>query len=863
MTNKEEMITKAKLAAYALNMCTVSISQIIDYNDINILKQEYEAILNNLNLETIPKDDALLHILRQLLDTITYFIIADGDEQIIEKEYQQKMKNAIWSAVPNFGLLVAGGSWSTMAISLASQVGIGYMNYRRNKAEYATEKERQLWQLRRTAIEQFNALKRELFDTAWRLADTYKFPDEYRITEKQIKQYNHILMDRDSIRKYERLESIKDKFEAYPPFWYFIGNTANFIAGDKNLKISNEVRNDYRKCAKRYFEKYESFNELNILREDMIAASCKIEYAELLLNEKNPDKSRIAELLNTAIKMSGNANDIMELCAITYLKIGQQSYAEKYLKILVNEEYNSIINAQLLSSIYVYNANKVGYEILTTRVDSRYLYPMPKEDTLDLKQLEDEFVNKQKEILKRKYAITVDRLIEKYAIEWNKITSVFDLDENYPKEFFYDIAEARTKRINQARMIFSDKRKEIAYQNRMKNANYEINIIRILNEFCNSMFRLTCKKDQQHQEFITGKIREELVKNKENVNLIHKKMLDGEFDIQEYEKSQKISLTNLVSPAIEILKSNIDKSIEYKKKEDFLNIESDLRLFCVEQGIKQPEIENLEANSMINLSNNKFNNLDFFSPALFGSQAIIAQKNMEFLLDIATFVKEKMQKISLQNGQAAIYYYNDDEFDAYLCDKMFTMGSGPDVKKYAIMIIKDLKNKNNDLVFTTKGIINPRNGKMKFITPYNEIELKNDAIILYPNYEYKNEALDILALSKIVREVGNRYICNFEKKTEYVDKLLDGKLIAQWFKEREDAWGDDIVRVCAIPDKNVLNQLGYRLDKEINPDKNLLQFYYNTQTKDIVDLRMIHFKDIDSNLQTNLIENNGILKIGR
>ena len=41
-----------------------------------------------------------------------------------------------------------------------------------------------------TAIEQFNAIKRELFTTAWRLADTYKFPDQYRLTEKQIKQYN-------------------------------------------------------------------------------------------------------------------------------------------------------------------------------------------------------------------------------------------------------------------------------------------------------------------------------------------------------------------------------------------------------------------------------------------------------------------------------------------------------------------------------------------------------------------------------------------------------------------------------------------------------------------------------------------------
>ena len=48
-------------AAYALNMCTVSVSQIIDYRDLNILEQEYEAILNNLNLEEIPKNEALFY----------------------------------------------------------------------------------------------------------------------------------------------------------------------------------------------------------------------------------------------------------------------------------------------------------------------------------------------------------------------------------------------------------------------------------------------------------------------------------------------------------------------------------------------------------------------------------------------------------------------------------------------------------------------------------------------------------------------------------------------------------------------------------------------------------------------------------
>ena len=57
-------------AAYALNLCTVSVSQIIEYEDLQIMEQEYEAILNNLNLEQIPKDEALLKILKQILDTI-------------------------------------------------------------------------------------------------------------------------------------------------------------------------------------------------------------------------------------------------------------------------------------------------------------------------------------------------------------------------------------------------------------------------------------------------------------------------------------------------------------------------------------------------------------------------------------------------------------------------------------------------------------------------------------------------------------------------------------------------------------------------------------------------------------------------
>jgi hypothetical protein len=84
-------------------------------------------------------------------------------------------------------MILATGNPVAMAVSLASQVGIGYMNYRKTKASSNLEYEEQMWKLQRAALEQFNGLRRELFDTAWRLAKRFKFEDRFRLTEKQIR----------------------------------------------------------------------------------------------------------------------------------------------------------------------------------------------------------------------------------------------------------------------------------------------------------------------------------------------------------------------------------------------------------------------------------------------------------------------------------------------------------------------------------------------------------------------------------------------------------------------------------------------------------------------------------------------------
>lgn len=427
--------TEKLRAAYALNMCNVSVSQIVDYKDAYILDQEYDAILNNLNLEQIPKDDALLRILVELLNSITFFRIQDKKKACIEQEYQTKTKAAIWSAIPSLSMIVASGNPIVIAYSLATQVGIGYMNYRKEKARTSSEKSERETELEITAIEQFNALRRELFTTAWRLADKYQFPDRYRLTEKQISQYNAILMDGNEMRKYARMEAIQDKFEAYPQFWYQMGHTAAYIAQSDEFVLEEEDRAFYKQKAVGLFEKFFDLNRFNILREDHIAASAALEYVDLLLPEAPGDpevKKNVLKRLDETIGMVGNANDILQLYAISYLKCGGIERACKLLKYLVNEEYNTLTNAKLLSRLYAsgfrasrpneQNRIRSEYKMLTLRVNPQYLFPLPKTVEYRDALLVDEYMQQQKTILTSEYRSTV----KMYAKKFNSIYQKMD-----------------------------------------------------------------------------------------------------------------------------------------------------------------------------------------------------------------------------------------------------------------------------------------------------------------------------------------------------------------------------------------------------------------------------------------------------
>ncbi len=425
-----------ELVAYALNLCMVSVSQIIEYNDIRVMEQEYDGILNNLNLQRFPKDEALLTAIKQILDSITFFKVQAGEKKLLEEEYQHKIKNAIWKAIPGFGI-VPGGGVAGAIISVIAQAGIGYMNYRNAREEANLENKRKLWELERAAIEQFNGLRRELFETAWRLSKDHGFEDKYRLTERVITQYNQILMETDPLRRYQRLLYLYEqkKFDAYPPILYYLGHAANELYLE-----SNQEKVRYRDLAKEYLWKYINwFNKQNeLLREDMLLAQACLECYDLLsLEEKRANQW----LITKAQEKSGNALDVQQMCALAYLGGADFSNAAKLFAMLINEHHNEEINAQLLSIVYALQKDRLGidthYEMSQLQEQCKGVALIRMPDALwDMQKCLAEFVQNKRFKLCKEYGSCLLKFISEYQTSFVSLWITAEYDQRQYIEFF-------------------------------------------------------------------------------------------------------------------------------------------------------------------------------------------------------------------------------------------------------------------------------------------------------------------------------------------------------------------------------------------------------------------------------------------
>ncbi|SDM58406.1 hypothetical protein [Lachnospira pectinoschiza] len=815
--------TRAIMAAYALNLCTVSVTQIIDYQDLNIMEQEYDMILNNLNLQNMPNDDALLDILKQILNTVTFFRIDQKEREFVERDYQQKMKNAVWSAVPNVGALIATGlsqGPAMMAVSLAATVGTAYMNYRKQKADNSLAFDREMWQLERSAIEQLDGLKRELFDTAWRLSKHYGFEDKLRLSERQIHQYNQILMDTDDERRYDRLEVIADNFRAYPPFWYQYGHTATLIAlglqhrildnrlaiedlkknqkSDKNfnetletakieLASLEEAEKKYRAKAKEHFEYFQKLNRYGLLREDKMVSMCNLEYVDLLLQDENYNKEHILNLIQQAIDKAGSVLEIVQLCVFAYMKLGEAAKAEKYLKMLVNEHYNQIMNAQILSSLYVYDffsnegygESLANYNVLCKRVPKQYLFPMPKKPTARKSLLEKQFIYVQKTALLKKYEYVLNNLTRTYA---NRFNRCLPLPEglNLDDELFNDSYESRLALWNRisGRLMSYDG----SYKEELAQTDLLMEYMKVLQDYFYEVVTLVEEENSAYYREYYQQLKEDILspisENTDEITEFRASLLESDEDILESLEHvfNKYTFMFFVGDMLSSLTSIItDKVTRMEGMNDIAADEARLMQFCQKNSIPTPTEQYIHdtTSNMIDAGT------DFLVEQLLGNDEYERlKKRTELRSGILELITDYCNeyKIIIRSNKSRLFIREQD--DARLNEYFKKIKGKPYNKTDVLAVIEEhgLWEVFNykDLWLTTDGVVIVESDNYGAVcTPYERI-VKEGNEIKCGNKRYNNEDdVNMFLLWQLIVDIEEYIEQNNPKKLELEVSLSD------------------------------------------------------------------------------------------
>lgn len=754
-------------AAYALNLCAVSVAQIVDYNDKYILEQEYDAILNNLNLEQMPKNDALLNILTELLNVITFFRIQEEKKALVEREYQERMKNAVWSAVPNIGMVVAGGDLVTTAISLATQVGIGYMNYRKEKARGAFDKEQAEMELEFTAIEQFNALKRELFTTAWKLAAEYRFPDDYRLTERQIKQYNAILMDVDQLRKYERLEAIQNQFKAYPPFWYFFGHAASLVAIEAKKDGDEATAYQYLTRAKEHFEQYEELDKFNLLREDQLTASWALEYVDLLYLTGAVDRGKIAALLERAVRMSGKANDVLQLCAMYYLKIDQPDQAAWLFRILVNEDYNIETNARLLSGVYVRkllltpgdSTVQAAYWALSKKSDGTLLVPLPESGgNASAKLVEAEYLSKQRAALQRGYRSAINQFERKYAIKIRRLICVPAYNHALPDKYFSGSKDALNQRTADAEAALKDAKKTDG----LFNLDFPFQYIDTLNEMLADFSQFP--SFTENKDDLMRVLRQDVKRLREEMSTARTAMentlggLSSGFTMEHYRSMQDhLSLYVCGRRFFDDLKNKtMDMLDNFTEPDALTQAELTLAEFCQAQElVLQPMDQGLAGKGASSESTNEY--LGYKIIGLSEAELEDRRKIQELLREMKNAATDIAQNVILTADAAAFLLPGQPDFESYFQNAKL---KNPEriVQEHVTAILDDKSGQDFDLLFTLEGLVTVRNNQVaKGPLPYSDVKLekggKREKLVLGWGRDYINKNVQINRLYQFICEL--------------------------------------------------------------------------------------------------------------
>lgn len=91
-------------------------------------------------------------------------------------------------------------------------------------------------------------------------------------------------------------------------------------------------------------------------------------------------------------------------------------------------------------------------------------------------------------------------------------------------------------------------------------------------------------------------------------------------------------------------------------------------------------------------------------------------------------------------------------------------------------------------------------------------------------------------------------------------ELLTATELTTWFKENKGKYNEETQMLIVTPTIEHMRGLGYPSVNNLDENKNILQLFYDEKVG-VVECRLVNFSNIETNLEANLIEQEGMIVV--
>jgi len=215
---------------HALNMVVVAVTHIASGADRFELEQQYRTIISRLKIGSIKDDDEIVELYTNLMSANTSVQLLEKERERFLRVYDREQKRAVFEALkgPLTALPLMGAfSWLALGRTLLRGAN-AFFGYRAVKERLHHELEAGLWQLEREKRQAIDAVQQKLLSSAWHLLNRYGLSDEARVKPDDLVPFEKALKQPDltaALSIFAEMEQ-KKQLSAYPPFWFYYGETA-------------------------------------------------------------------------------------------------------------------------------------------------------------------------------------------------------------------------------------------------------------------------------------------------------------------------------------------------------------------------------------------------------------------------------------------------------------------------------------------------------------------------------------------------------------------------------------------------------------------------------------------------------------